>query len=93
MLALVAALVSEAAIDGLRERTLPEQAAAVVALLALPPLFLIRGGGSLALLRWIVASAALTAVVAFGTRYAQRVPRWTAPLAAALGVIVATAAR
>jgi hypothetical protein len=93
LVALLAALASEAALDGLRARTIPQQVAAGVAILALIPLFVLRGGTSLAIPRWIVASAVLTGIVAIAPPYLRRVPRWAPPVAAALGVIVATVAR
>lgn len=91
--ALVAAVASEASMDGLRARTIPQQAAAVAALVAIVPLFVIRGGTNLAVPRWVVASGVIAAVVAAATPYARRVPRWVAPVVASAGVVVAMLGR
>jgi hypothetical protein len=91
--AFLAALVAEAQIDGLRARSVPQQTAALIALVALVPLFCVRGGTSLAIVRWIVAGGLLSAVVLFAPRYTRLVPRWVPPAVGAAGVMVATLAR
>jgi len=93
VLALAGALVSEAAIDGIRASQITQRAAAVVALVALVPLFVVRGGTSGAVLPWLVAAAAVASAAAFLPAYARRLPRWAPAVVGAAGVVMATVAR
>ncbi len=90
VVALIAALAAEAAADGLRSGTVPAVASAVVALVALVPLFCVPGASYVL---WLVVAALLAAVVLALARYARAVPRWAPIVTAAVGVVVATLAR
>lgn len=105
-LAFAAALVDEAAGDGLRARSLPERLASVMAILGLGVLYAVPGWGSSAPfgldenLAWLVsagwwfaAAAALAGLALGGSRLAMRVPAWVPPLVAVGGAVLVGAGR
>lgn len=91
--ALLAALVSESRIDGLRAESWAERLAAAIALLSLVVLLLAPGAGGSRigppLGVWAVAGAAIvTACLGLSAR-AKRAPGWLSPAAAAVAVVFA----
>jgi hypothetical protein len=89
--ALLAALVSESRIDGLRAEPWAERLAAAIALLSLVALLLAPGAGGLrigpSLGVWAIAGAGVVAACLGLSAQAKRAPGWLAPAAAAGAVV------
>lgn len=105
-LVFAAALLDEAAGDGLRAGSLPEGLASVTALVALIALYAVPGWGSTApfaldgVLAWVASmgwwgsAAALGAGLTLGgSELAARIPAWVLSLAAVLGAVLVGAGR
>lgn len=105
-LALAAALVDEAAVDGLRAHSLPERFASVMAVLGLVGLFAAPGWGGVApfaldgALAWFASggwwagtAVVLAVLVLGGSKLAARIPAWIPPLAAVAGAVLVGAGR
>lgn len=85
--ALVAALVDEAALDGLRGSPV-EQLATGTALVVLVACFAVPGPSSVLTVLWWTAASALAALLVLrGPGLARRVPGWVAPVLAAAGLV------
>jgi hypothetical protein len=93
VVALSAALVDEARSAGLEAEFWVERAAAVAALVALVPAFLVSGPGRLAssAVAWVAATVGAVLVVRFARPVARSVPAWLLWTAAAAGVGLAEA--
>jgi hypothetical protein len=94
MAALAGALAGEMRSGGFSSRTWGERAAAAAAILALIPLFIVRGPGdpqSMAPVLWGVSAAVGTALVVFLRPVSTRLPSWGPVVLAAAGVTVASA--
>ncbi|MCI0346537.1 MAG: hypothetical protein L0221_14000 [Chloroflexi bacterium] len=90
--ALVGAVAGEADAGGFAARAWGERAAAAAAVVALVPLFVVRGPGDPRtdlVLVWAAAAASITAVVVVLGPLARRVPAWVGPAITATGVILA----
>lgn len=89
--ALVAAVVSEAASGGLRAVSLPERAAAFLALMTLVAVFCVPGPGSPQLLSslgwWAGSGAVAVALCLVAGGLAARMPGWVMPALAAAGCV------
>jgi hypothetical protein len=88
--ALAGALMDEARIDGLRSRSRSEQAAGILALVALVALFL--AGGPLepfaeAVGGWATTAAIVAVVTMFAGRIAKHIPAWVPVMLAAAGLV------
>jgi len=94
--AIAAAVVSEARIDGLRSRDWGPRTAALTSLLALGALAAAPGPGRWSipssLVWWAAAGVVVVAAVVLVRPVARRVPGWVPPIAAVAGVAVATIA-
>lgn len=91
-IALVAATLSEARVDGLRAASPAERAVSLAAILALVALFLAPGPGDpsvgLSLLWWAAAAAALVVCIIVLHDLAERVPGWITVGLASGGVLL-----
>lgn len=94
---LAAAVLEEAAGGGLRSRSVPESAAAAIALVVLVPLYVAPGLGEptlpLSLAWWTAAAALLAALVLTGGEAARRLPGWALPVLAVAGTIAVGTSR
>lgn len=91
--AAVAALCSEARIDGLRAASWAERASALVALIVLVAAFAAPGPGepsiAASLLWWALAGAGAVVLTLTLTRYVARLPMWLPAVVSGVGVMMA----